>query len=66
MRARRTLFDSSDMERGCRELDLIPAKIRQLRSAEAMAISDEDHSAVAMTMAIGFRDSDQRLHFVVG
>lgn len=66
MRTRRTLLDSSDMESGCRELDLIPAKIRQFGSAEAMSISDEDHSAIAMTMAIGFRSSDQRLHFVVG
>jgi hypothetical protein len=32
---------------------LIPAKIRQFGSAEAMSISDEDHSPIAMTMAIG-------------
>ena len=35
MRARCALFDTTDVERGRRELDLVPPQVRKLRSSQA-------------------------------
>ena len=66
MRARRALLDAAHVQRGRRELHLVPAKIRKLRHAQTVAIGDEVHGGVAMAMSIAFGGLGQALHLIVG
>ncbi len=46
-------------------MDLIPTKIRQLRSTETVLIGQKDHGSVPMTIPIVFNRFDQALNFVI-
>ena len=43
---------AAHVDLGMREVDMVPAQIDQLLRAQAVAIRDQDHSRVAMTMPI--------------
>jgi len=66
MNGRRTVLGSIDMHAAVAEIDRIPAQGHDLGGAQTMPISDQDHGAVAMAVAIIASDRDQPLDLGLG
>jgi hypothetical protein len=47
------VLDAGDMQRSRTEIDLVPAPVRQLRNAQAVVVSDQNHGGIAVVTAIG-------------
>ena len=61
MRRRRALLDPADVQGRGVEVDLIPAKVGEFGHTQAVAVGDEDHGGVAMTVAVLAGGLDQAL-----
>ena len=67
MDARRAFLRSVDVQTAGIQLDLLPLQIDQLRGAQAVAIGDEHHRRIAMTMpAVLASCIDQLLDLALG
>ena len=66
MRARGAVLDPADVEDGAVEVDLVPAKVADLGSPQAVPVGQQDHGGVAVTVAVAPGGLDQRLDLVGG
>ena len=60
------VLDPPDVQEPVLEVDLIPAQGAQLGDAQAVAIGDQDHRAIAVSVSVLSRGADQALDFFGG
>jgi len=64
MRARRAILHPANVEGGGFEVDLLPTKVRDFSRSQPMPECQQDHSGIAMALAIGLCCLNQLLNFL--
>src|SRR6516162_7054578 len=66
MRGWSTLFDSTDVQDGVFQVDLLPAKVHQLGGPQTVPKGQQDHGCVAMAPAVVLGRLNQPLDLSLG